>query len=89
MIVGVALAGLVVAAACALYRLLIGPTLADRIIALDLALVCLMSGIAIDAADRGDTTWLNLLVVIAIIGFTATVATSRFMERDAQRRGAR
>jgi len=89
MIVALAYAGLAVAAAMSLYRLLVGPTLADRIIALDLALVCLMSAIALDAADRGDTTWLNLLVVIAIVGFTATVATSRFVERDADRRGVR
>ena len=86
MIVVIAYAGLFVAAACALYRLLIGPTLADRIIALDLALICLMVGITVDAIDRDDTTWLNLLVVIAIIGFTATVATTRFMERDAEGR---
>ena len=89
MIVTLAFAGLAVAAVCALVRLLVGPTLADRIIALDLALICLMSGIAIDAADRGDTTWLNLLVVIAIVGFTATVATTRFIERDAERRSVR
>ena len=86
MIVAIAYVGLFVAAACALYRLLVGPTLADRIISLDLALICLMVGITVDAVDRDDTTWLNLLVVIAIIGFTATVATTRFMERDAEGR---
>jgi multicomponent Na+:H+ antiporter subunit F len=75
-----AFAGLVFAGFAALWRLLIGPTLADRIIALDLALIALMAGIAIDGANREDTTWLNLLIVIAIIGFTATVATTRFME---------
>jgi len=74
--------GLVVAAAAAVRRLVIGPTLADRVIALDLLLVALMTAIVIDAADRRSTTWLNLLVVIAIIGFTATVAVSRFMERQ-------
>lgn len=89
MIVTAAFAGLALAGVCALVRLLVGPTLADRIIALDLALISLMSGIAIDAADRGDTTWLNLLVVIAIVGFTATVATTRFIERDAERRSVR
>ena len=56
-------------------------TLADRLIALDLLLVALMTGIVVDAAHRDSTTWLNLLVVIAIIGFTATVAVSRFMEQ--------
>ncbi len=75
--------GLVIAALVASVRLLIGPTLADRVIALDVVLVCLMIGITIDAADRGDTTWLLLLAVIAIIGFAATVAVSRFMEHDA------
>lgn len=89
MIVAIAYVGLFLAAACALYRLLVGPTLADRIISLDLALICLMVGIAVDAIDRDDTTWLNLLVVIAIIGFTATVATTRFMERDAEGRVGR
>ena len=73
--------GLLVGAAAAVYRLVIGPTLADRVIALDLLLVALMTGIVVDAAHRDSTTWLNLLVVIAIIGFTATVAVSRFMEQ--------
>ena len=74
--------GLVIAALVAIARLLIGPTLADRVIALDVVLVCLMIAITIDAAERGDTTWLLLLAVIAIIGFAATVAVSRFMEHD-------
>ncbi|MGA9277081.1 monovalent cation/H+ antiporter complex subunit F [Ilumatobacter sp.] len=80
-VVVIAYLGLMVAAATAVYRLVVGPTLADRVIALDLLLVALMTAIVIDAADRGTTAWLNLLVVIAIIGFTATVAVSRFMER--------
>jgi multicomponent Na+:H+ antiporter subunit F len=81
MIVVLAYIGLVIAAGAAVYRLVVGPTLADRVIALDLLLVALMTGIVVDAADRGSTAWLNLLVVIAIIGFTATVAVSRFMEQ--------
>ena len=80
-VVVLAYAGLVIAAAAAVYRLVVGPTLADRVIALDLLLVALMTGIVVDAANRDTTTWLNLLVVIAIIGFTATVAVSRFMEQ--------
>lgn len=74
--------GLGVAAVIALWRIVTGPSLADRVIALDLALVVLMVAIAIDGIDRRDTTWLNLLVVIAIIGFTATVAATQFIERD-------
>jgi len=81
-VIVIAYAGLVLGAAAAVYRLIVGPTLADRVIALDLALVSLMTGIVVDAAYRDDTTWLNLLIVIAIIGFTATVAVSRFMEQQ-------
>ena len=73
-----------IAGLCGTYRLLIGPHLADRVMALDLTLVSLMGAIAVDAANRDDTTYLVLLVVIAIIGFTATVTASRFIEREQQ-----
>ncbi len=82
MIVVLAQLAFIVAGACALVRLLIGPTLADRVVALDVALVSLMAGIAIDAAATGDRSALVLPAVIAIIGFTATVAVSRFIERQ-------
>lgn len=78
----VAYAGLIVAAVAAIYRLVNGPTMADRVIALDLLLVSLMTAIVVDAVASGDAALLNILVVIAIIGFTATVAVARFMERS-------
>lgn len=68
------------AALCSTVRLLQGPGLADRIMALDVTLICLMGAIAVDAARRDDTTYLVLLIVLAIIGFTATVAASKFLE---------
>lgn len=81
----IAMIGLAFAGAAATWRVLIGPTLADRIIGLDLALIALMAGIAVDGAHRNDTTWLNMLIVIAVIGFTATVASTRFMEHTRDR----
>ena len=78
----VAYAGLVFAAMAAIYRLVTGPTMADRIIALDLLLVSLMTAIVVDAVHTGDAVLFNVLAVIAIIGFTATVAVARFMERS-------
>lgn len=71
-----------VAGLCGGYRLVIGPGLADRIIALDVTVVSLMGAITVDAARRDDPTNLVLLVVLAIIGFTATVAASRFLEHE-------
>ncbi len=67
---------------CGTYRLLAGPSLGDRIMALDVVLISLMGAVSVDAAGRQDTTYLILLVVIAIVGFTATVAASRFLEND-------
>lgn len=71
-----------IAGLCAGYRLLRGPSLADRIMALDVALICLMGAITVDAANRDDATYLVLLVVLAIVGFTATVTASRFIEQE-------
>ena len=73
-----------VTATCAVWRLVVGPTLAGRIAALDVALISLMGAIAIHAAETDERAWLDLLVVIAIIGFTATVAVSRFVEHEAE-----
>ncbi len=82
MITTFAIVTFTIAAACAAVRLLRGPTLADRVAALDVVLISLMGAIAVDAAASGDTSNLSLLVVIAIIGFTATVAASRFIENE-------
>lgn len=80
-------AGLVFSGVCGAIRLLKGESLADRVIALDVVLISLMSGIAVDAAATGSGIGLDLLVVVAIIGFTAAVAATRFVEYDAERRG--
>ncbi|MBT8239811.1 MAG: hypothetical protein KJN63_01125 [Acidimicrobiia bacterium] len=65
---------------CGAVRLVMGPTLADRVVALDVSLISMMGAIAVDAARRSDTTYLVALVVLSIIGFTTTVAASRFIE---------
>ena len=77
-----ALSLFLVAGLCRTLRLLIGPGLADRILALDVTLMSLMGAVAVHAANTKDTTYLTLLVVIAIVGFTATVMASRFLEHE-------
>lgn len=82
MINTLALSAFGLAGLCGAVRLLIGPGLADRIMALDVALISFMGALTVDAARRDDPSYLVLLVVIAIIGFTATVAASRFLEHE-------
>ncbi|MDH4280218.1 MAG: monovalent cation/H+ antiporter complex subunit F [Acidimicrobiia bacterium] len=83
----VALLAFAFAGLCGVYRLLKGPSLPDRIMALDLLLTSLMGAVVIDAVRRQDTSYLVLPVVLAIIGFTATVAAARFVE-DEERFGS-
>ncbi len=82
MIIAVAIGGFVIAGMCGLYRLVRGPTLADRMIAIEVVLVSLVGAIAVDAAHRNSQTFLVTLIVIALVGLAATFAASRFLERD-------
>ncbi len=82
MIIDIAMLLLFLTAAIATIRLFRGPTIADRIIALDVVLVTLMSVIAIQSAEQGTTLPLPTLAAIAVVAFTATVALSRYVERS-------
>lgn len=72
----------VTAAAIATVRLLLGPGLAERIVALDVALICFMGALACFAAHTKSTTYLIAVVVLAIVGFTATVSAARFLQHE-------
>jgi multisubunit Na+/H+ antiporter MnhF subunit len=66
-------------------RLVRGPNLVDRVISLDAALVALMGAIGTQVAETGNTLYIGILVVIAIVAFTATVVLSRFIETAGRR----
>ncbi|MXW95225.1 MAG: cation:proton antiporter [Acidimicrobiaceae bacterium] len=80
--IAIAAAGFAAAGLCAVYRVVRGPSLADRVIAVEVALVCLAGGIVIDAVDRNSHTLLAIITVIALVGLAGTFAASRFQERD-------
>lgn len=82
MITTIAIAGFGFAGLCAIYRLLRGPSLADRMIAVEVAVMSLMAAVIVDAARRGDPTFLVALVVLALVGLVGTFAASRYLERD-------
>lgn len=79
-VTSIAFVGIAVSGLLCLVRLLRGPSLADRIVALDALLVIIVSGIAVDAARTGDGTYLDVLVVAALLGFVGTVNVARFIE---------
>lgn len=58
-----------------------GRSTADRIVALDLLLVVVVSAIAVQAARDGSGIFLDVLVVASLLGFVGTVTVARFIER--------
>lgn len=76
----VATLAFVVSGSIGLARLLRGPSLIDRVAALDVALVSLMGVVTLEAVRHGSTVALDLLVIVAVVGFTTTVAASRYVE---------
>lgn len=81
----VTFAMLAIAGLLCIVRMLRGHSFPDRAVALDTLLVVVVCGIAVDAARTGDGTYLDVLVVAALLGFTGTALVARFIER----RGAR
>lgn len=62
-------------------RLIRGPSLADRIVALDLILALLAARIAVESARTGSELFVPILVGIALIAFVGTILVARFMEQ--------
>ncbi|MDW5329672.1 monovalent cation/H+ antiporter complex subunit F [Plantactinospora sp. KLBMP9567] len=71
---------LAVAGFLTLVRLFRGPTLHDRLVALDTLVVVVISGIAVEAALRDAAANVILLVVVALVGFLSTVSVLRLTE---------
>jgi multicomponent Na+:H+ antiporter subunit F len=70
----------------ALIRLGRGPSLPDRIVALEHMSILAIAVIAVWVIATGETPPLDLAIVIALIGFLATVALARYLEsREAAR----
>lgn len=65
----------------AFVRLVSGPTLSDRVVALDMMTVLLVSFCGLYAIRSDDTAFIDVAIVLALIGFLATVALARFVER--------
>ena len=80
-VVVVCFAGLVAAALLVLLRLVRGPSVPDRIVALDTLLQVVVAGIAVAAAASREGDFLAVLVAVALLGFLGTVTVARFVER--------
>lgn len=62
-------------------RLVLGPSLAERIVALDGLLLIAVSLLAVETARTGDAVFVDAIVVIGLLGFVGTAIGARFVER--------
>ncbi len=80
--VAVATLFLIAAFLLATVRLILGPTLPDRVVALDLLTMLVVALLALFALASGIAAYLDAALALALVAFLATVAFARFIDRD-------
>lgn len=78
--IGLALALIALGGAGFLVRLLHGPSLADRVVALDGLLTIIVIAVLAWSAYTRTATYLTLGVVVSLVAFLGTSAFARFVE---------
>jgi multicomponent Na+:H+ antiporter subunit F len=62
-------------------RLVRGPSLADRVVALDSMAIIFVAVIAVYSIKQNQPVFLDAGILLAIIAFLGTVAFSRYLEK--------
>ena len=69
------------AAALFVVRLLLGPSVPDRVIAVDGLLITVMCGVLVGAADQRSAIGIDTVLVVALLGFIGTGVLARYVEQ--------
>jgi multicomponent Na+:H+ antiporter subunit F len=64
-----------------IFRLARGPTIADRVVALDLMATSVVCAAAVHAIRFDHRAFLDVALVLALVAFISTVAFARYLER--------
>lgn len=78
-VVFVSLSALSIALGLGLLRLIRGPTLPDRIVALELVATLLVGVVAVYSIGSRQPVYLDVAIVLALVGFLGAVAFARFL----------
>ena len=79
----IALAFMLVALALTVYRLIQGPSFADRVVALDMLMLIGIGFIGVLAIMTSEYSYIDAGIALALVGFLATVAFARYIYRRA------
>lgn len=77
----ISLAGLSAALVLCAYRALRGPSVADRVVAVDAASVMLIGLIVVGSIHLNETKYLDYVLVLAVLSFIGTVAYAKYIQR--------
>ena len=69
---------LMLAAVLLVTRIALGPTMLDRVVALDVLVATLICGLGVEAAVNRHATTLPVLLVLSLVGFVGSVSMARF-----------
>lgn len=64
-----------------LYRIIRGPSIPDRVLALDMIGVNLISGVAVISIVLKTKAFLEVILILGILAFISTISLSKFIER--------
>lgn len=70
---------LVLATLLTVWRVVVGPTLPDRVVALDMLVGIVIGFIAVIALRTGYTLYIDIAIALGLVGFLATIAFARFI----------
>lgn len=79
--IALAMVLLAAGAGCFLVRVVRGPSLADRVVAIDGLVVTLVAAVLVHSLRIESARFLDVAVVVAVVGFLGTTAAARFIER--------
>ena len=83
--IDLAFAIVMVSIAMGFYRIAKGPSFGDRVVALDMMTISIMAFCGLFAIFAEDRAFLDVAVVLALVGFLTTLALARFAERREHR----
>lgn len=74
---------MVIAIIPCIYRIIKGPTIPDRVIAVDAMTTVIIAMLGIYSYVQGSVFFMDVALVIAIISFVGTVTISRYLDEGA------
>lgn len=78
-VLNIAFALVVVASALGFWRLLVGPSVPDRILALDTLAITIIALLILVGIRLGTSLFFEVALLIALIGFVSTVALCKYL----------